>query len=122
MPVLPVILKSPYPGRASCHRRHRQIDREGRTLADIAVDDQRAAMAIGDVLDDGKPKTGPAQGPRTRRIHAIKALGQTRDMLACNAFPEIAHGDFQGWAFAPHGGWASRRYFGDKLDAPVFAA
>ncbi len=50
------------------------MDGKGRTFAEFAVDGQRAAMADGDVLDDGKAKTRPAQLALARIVDAVEAF------------------------------------------------
>jgi len=44
------------------------------------------------MLDDGETQSGAAGFPRTAAVHAIKPLGEARNMLGSNAFAGIAHG------------------------------
>src|SRR5262249_41532936 len=63
----------------------RQVHREGAACADRAVDVERAAMAVDDVLDDCKAEAGAAEFARTRGVDAIEPLGQARQVLARDA-------------------------------------
>ena len=49
----------------------RQVNCEGRALALAAVHAQRSAMAVEDVLDDGKPQPGSACFPALRNIDTL---------------------------------------------------
>jgi len=69
-----------------------QEDSEYRTGAGGAFDIKKATMAIEDVLDDCEPEPGPAHFARTRGVDPVEALGQPRQVFACDTFPAVAHG------------------------------
>ena len=71
-------------------RRLRQQDRHPRAFADAAFDFHAAAVALNDVLDNGKPKPGAAHGARPLRIDPVKALGEARQMFGGDAVADIA--------------------------------
>ena len=50
-----------------------------------------AAMPIEDVLDDGKPETGSTFLAACRDADPIEALGQTRQVLRCNAWAIVGN-------------------------------
>src|SRR5262245_28583200 len=58
--------------------------RESRTLAGRGRDGKFPAMAVEDVLDDGKPKPGSAFLPARGDIDPVEALGQARQVLGRN--------------------------------------
>jgi hypothetical protein len=62
----------------------RQIDRKDRSDTLFAVDSHCAAVALHQMFNDGKTKTGAANGPRPRCIHSVKPFGQARQMFACD--------------------------------------
>src|SRR5215471_13731505 len=70
-----------------------QQDPEDGALADLAFDLEHAAMAVDDVLDDGKAEPGAAHRPRARGIDAVEALGEARYVLAPDPLAMVAHGD-----------------------------
>ena len=63
-------------------------------MARRAGNAKRAAVAVDDVLDDGKAKAGAAQCARSSGIDPIKALAEARQVLACDPFARI--GDIDG--------------------------
>src|SRR5262245_25914899 len=50
-------------------------------------------MALDDMLDDGETKPGAAGLAAPRGIDAVKALGDSRQMLARNARAIVCHGE-----------------------------
>src|SRR5438046_10260268 len=64
--------------------------REGRALAQRAGDIQPTAMAVEDVLDDGKPEARSAQFARAGIVEPVKTLCQARQVLARDAVAMIA--------------------------------
>ncbi len=50
-------------------------------------------MVADDVLDDGQTEPGAAQRARARRVDAVEALGQPRQMLARDALPVVPDRD-----------------------------
>src|SRR5262249_24744976 len=113
-------------------RCRRKIDGERASLARNAVDLERAAMMVDDVLDDGEPKTRAAKVARTGSVDPVESLGQARDVLARNAVALVVDGDGDGHAFAAEpsgqpldrlaGGWRRdqpARYADGRARAPV---
>src|SRR5262245_42774571 len=70
-----------------------EIDRERRAAADLAVDRQRAAMAVDDVLDDGEAQPGSAELTRAAGVDAVEPLGQARQVLARDAVALVRDAD-----------------------------
>src|SRR5471032_857186 len=87
---------APSPRVGSVARR-RQADGEHRALADLAGDVEPSAVTIDNVLDDGETETGPPHGARSRRVDAIEALGQPRQVLAPDALAMVADGNGDEW-------------------------
>jgi len=48
-------------------------------------------MALQHVLHDGQAQAGAAGFPRTTAVHAVKALGQARDVLGRDARAAVFH-------------------------------
>src|SRR5258708_9289299 len=70
-------------------QRRRQVDGEGRALAELGIDGERAAMAVDDVLDDREPEPGAAERARAAGVDAIESLGQPRQVLARDPLPLV---------------------------------
>src|ERR1700730_18039126 len=70
-----------------------QEDSEHRAGAEGAVDIEKSAVAVEDVLDDREPEPGPAHFARARGVDAVEPLGQSRQVLAGDALALIPHGD-----------------------------
>src|SRR5690242_19665843 len=73
--------------------RRAKIDREDRALPELALDLERGAVAIDDVLDDGEAEPGAAHRARASRVDAVEALGEARNVLPRDALATVAHGD-----------------------------
>src|SRR5467141_1100763 len=69
-----------------------QEDGEHRAGAEGALDVEKTAMAVEDVLDDREPEPGAAHFARPRGVDAVEPFGQSRQMLAGDALALIAHG------------------------------
>src|SRR3979411_2549850 len=69
----------------------RKLNGKRGALAGLALDHQPSAMAVEDVLDQSKPKTGAAFGPALRDIDAVEAFGQARNVLGRDPRAVIAH-------------------------------
>src|SRR6202051_2982637 len=68
-----------------------QVDGEGGACSRRAVDGQPSAVAVEDVFDERKTESGSALGTTLGYIHAIKSLGQSRQVLRRDAGTVIAH-------------------------------
>src|SRR5262245_22757470 len=62
-----------------------QDRRKGRALAELGGNDQLAAMAVENVLDDGKPQAGSTFLAARRDADPVETLGQPGQVLRCNA-------------------------------------
>src|SRR6202030_2905317 len=71
----------------------RQMNREDRARAELALDLERAAVVGDDVLDDGKTEPGAAELARAGGIDPVEALRQPRDVLGQDALAVVADGD-----------------------------
>src|SRR5438270_3725017 len=71
----------------------RHFDGEGRALAQFGADDQAAAMAVENMLDDGKAEAGAAAGAALLDIDAVKAFGEARKVLLGDAWTVIANSE-----------------------------
>jgi hypothetical protein len=69
-----------------------QEDGKHRAGAEGALDVEKSAVAVEDVLDDREPEPGAAHFARARGIDAIESLGQSRQMLAGDALALVTHG------------------------------
>jgi len=69
-----------------------QEDGEHRAGAEGALDVEKTAMAVEDVLDDREPEPGAAHFARPRGVDAVEPLGQSRQMLAGDALALVTHG------------------------------
>src|SRR5215472_8820797 len=85
-------------GSRCCGGVRAQEHREDRARAWGALNIKKSAVPVEDVLDDREPEPGPAHLARTRGIDAIEALGQPRQMLACDTVSAVAHGYRNKWA------------------------
>ena len=70
-----------------------QADGEARARAFGAGDGQPAAVAVDDVLDDGEAEARAQPVARLLALDAVETLGQTRQVLAPDARPLVAHRD-----------------------------
>ena len=70
---------------------------------DSAVDFEKAAVAVDDVLDDREAEPGAAHLARARGVDPVKALGQPRQVLARDAVAAVAHRDRDKGARTPLG-------------------
>src|SRR5262249_9943330 len=77
------------PGR--CGGVRAQENGEHRAGAEGALDVEKSAVTVEDVLDDREPEPGPAHFARARGIDAVEAFGQPRQMLAGDALTLITH-------------------------------
>src|SRR4029077_5730092 len=68
-----------------------QEDGEHRAGAEGALDVEKSAVAVEDVLDDREPEPGPAHFARAGGVDAVEPLGQPWQMLAGDAFALIPH-------------------------------
>src|ERR1700730_4268152 len=68
-----------------------QEDGEHRAGAEGALDVEKSAVAVEDVLDDREPEPGPAHFARAGGVDAVEPLGQPWQMLAGDAFALITH-------------------------------
>jgi hypothetical protein len=59
---------------------------ECRALTHHAVNAQLTAVALHDVLGDGQAQARATGFSGTAAVHPVKTLGQTRQMLGCNAW------------------------------------
>src|SRR6185437_337954 len=66
------------------------MNRERRSLAQLAFDLEQAAMVVDDVLDDGKTKAGAAQLAGPRGVDPIEPLGQAGKMITRNPLALVA--------------------------------
>src|SRR5215204_7356224 len=73
--------------------RQRQVHREGRALAERALDGEPRLVARQDVLDDGETEAGSPLGPALRHVDAVEPLGQARQVLGGDAGTEIPYTD-----------------------------
>src|SRR6185295_18197311 len=81
---------------ASAHRQRLALGKtgsEGRPLIGDAFDQQTAAMARQDVLDQRQPEPGAALRAAIANIDPVEPLGEPRQVLRRNAGPEVAHQD-----------------------------
>jgi hypothetical protein len=60
-----------------------------------------AAVALHHVLDDRQPQAGAAGLARAAAVHAVEALGQTRQVLAGDADAGVADLEFAAAVFTP---------------------
>src|SRR5689334_13576556 len=67
--------------------------REDRAFAWLRGDGEFAAMAVQDVLDDGKSKSRAAFLAARGDIDAVESFGEPRKMLGRDSGPLIDHGD-----------------------------
>src|SRR5579883_3559357 len=74
---------------------------EDRALAGLARDVERPAVAADDVLDDGEAEPRPAHRARARRVDAVEALGEARQVLPRDALPAVLHRDRDARAATP---------------------
>src|SRR6266851_2729471 len=96
-----------------------EADREDRTLTQLAGDVEPPAMSVDDVLDDRQTQSGTSHRAGARRIDAVEALGETRQMFATNALAVIAHRDGdERWPGGP--AIDPRRYFDRRALVTVF--
>ena len=83
-----------------------QADREGRALAEGALDADRAAHALDEGAGDGEPEAGAAELARGRFVGLREALEQPADLLLGQADAGIGDGKAQPVGpvlpFAPH--------------------
>src|SRR5262245_7110097 len=86
-------LARPHSARLRVLRRGVQADGEGRALAVLAVDGERAAVAVDDVLDDREPEPGAAECARAPGVDAVEALGEARQVLARDALALVGDRD-----------------------------
>ena len=91
----PFSLKTPGGGHGLCNGiwRSRQDNGEGAALIEFALDAKLAPVAADDVLYDGEAQAGAAEFPGSRGVDPVKALGQSREVLAWNALALVADGD-----------------------------
>ena len=61
---------------------YRQPDADRGALAFLTLDQQLAAMAVDDVLDDRQPQSGAADCAGASLVGAVEPFGQPRQMLA----------------------------------------
>ena len=69
---------------------HRQSDREGRTVVDLAGGGDRAVMALDDLAAQRQADTGP--GIRARPMQPLEGAEDPRGVLLVEADPVVAHG------------------------------
>src|SRR5438270_14069823 len=82
-------------GRMFASSRRSEPYREGRALAQRTGDIEPAAMAVEDVLDDGKPEARSAQFARAGIVDPVETLGQARQVFARDAVALIGDRDPQ---------------------------
>src|SRR5690606_21699560 len=70
----------------------RKLAGENAAFAQFRADQQPGIMGIQYVLYDGQSKPRAAALPRTVRAHAVKPLGQARNMALRDADAGIGHG------------------------------
>jgi hypothetical protein len=75
-----------------------EADRKIGSFSDFRLYDQPSTVAGQDMLDDGKPETGPLLGPAVLNVNAIEALGQARHMFCGYARPLVRDDHFDGLA------------------------
>src|SRR3974377_117929 len=59
-------------------------------MAEFAGSVDGTAMGADDVLDDRQPKASPPGFPRAVFVYAVKALEESRQVLASDAWPKIS--------------------------------
>src|SRR5918992_5170598 len=101
-----------------------QIDDKAAALSDLTLDEQMAAVAAQDVLDDGEAEAGAAEVTRARRVDPEEPLGDPRQMFARDAGAVIAHRDAHGRAAGQRPGAGGRcvETIGRDLDRLASAA
>src|SRR4051812_10272429 len=72
----------------------RQEQRENAAFSGFGLDVQAAPVAVDDVLHNGEAEAGPAQLPRSCRVHPVEPFGQTRNVLLGDALALV--GDAEG--------------------------
>ena len=60
-------------------------------FAHLAFDEESAAMAVDDVLDDRQPEACSPDGTATPDIDAVEPLCKPRNMLTGDTFPAILY-------------------------------
>src|SRR4051794_10757748 len=91
---------------------------EGRALARLAVDVELTAMALHDVLDDRQSQPGAARLARAAAVDAIEALGEPRQVDACNPRTAVDDGDLAAAAVGAlprHGDPSAVRRVADRV-------
>lgn len=71
------------------------VEREGSTFVQHAVDGDRSVVCIDDVFDDRKPEASPAFSSRPCFIGLIKAFKNKRQILFGNPAAGVFHGNLQ---------------------------